>query len=128
MLYKYLIFLLLLISCQDRQETNDSAINFDELSDNLNYEYITYLNFENESLINGYHKEIKDLADTYKLDFQCINHMLKDYLNFIRNDKQNYSEEFIEDLKYHYGELYDFNQDDLYHFFIGFNETFGYYQ
>lgn len=59
MLYKYLIFLLLLISCQDRQETNDSAINFDELSDKPHYEYITYLNFENENLIKGYHEEIK---------------------------------------------------------------------
>ncbi|SFJ23109.1 hypothetical protein [Myroides guanonis] len=94
MLYKYLIFLLLLISCQDRQETNDSAINFDELNDNPNYEYVTYLNFENESFVEGHKEEIEQLSTTYNLDVACVNQMLVDYLRYI-TDYYNQNNRYI---------------------------------
>lgn len=132
MSYKYLIFLMFGASCIQKNNQNIENAVFinkyeNEESDKLfDAEYITQLSFLNESLIKGHLEEIKDLADTYNLDSQCINHMLKDYLNFIRNDKQNYSNEFIEDLKYHYVDLYDFEEENLNEFFKAFDRRFTY--
>lgn len=126
MAFKYLFFLLSLTSCLDKQEIRNSSSGFDELNNNPNYEYITYLNFENESLVVGHKEEIEQLSTTYNLDVTCVNQMLIDYLNFIRNDKQNYSDEFIEDLKYHYVDLYDFEEENLNEFFKAFDRRFTY--
>lgn len=78
MSYKYLIFLLLLISCQDRQEIRNSSSGFDELSNGPHYENITYLNFQNENLVEGHKEEIEQLSTTYNLDIACVNYMLID--------------------------------------------------
>lgn len=98
MAFRYLFFLLSLTSCLDEQEIRTSSSSYDELSGDPHYQYVTYLNYENESLVDGHREEIEHLSTVYNLDIECINYMLVDYLNFIRNDKQNYSEEFIEEL------------------------------
>lgn len=124
MAFRYLIFLLSLTSCLDEQEIRTSSSSYDDLLENPHYEYVTYLSYENEFLVNGNADIIEYLSTKYNLDIDCVNHMLVDYLGFIRNETQNYSEEFIEGLKYHYADLLEFDEDDLCDFFVEFHEMF----